>query len=478
MIGTISEPTGSWGDVSRRFTMIRWLILPLLSSPTAAAAVAACRRRCRQKSSSDRSGEEIPSVKSSSSFLVKTGEGIGIPVNHRKCHPSPSLPSPGIPLFQLQNPSSPALPPRLSANLNNARAPPPMAIFRSLVSRLSQSPTNSSRLRTIFFLSLTSPSPISPPFFLHTPVQNSPGHFLFRSRFLSPIGGPLFLCNPPWKLSQSATPLLLQPDVTSYVVKLRALNLLQKPSFPHNLRFRPAYDAQKLLAEGLDEKFRNASAVDARGSHGVITDSYLNIPNYISFARLLSGPLLGWMIANDMYSYAFIGLAISGATDWLDGYMARKMGINSVVGSYLDPLADKVLIGCVVLAMVDKDLIPTALVSLVVLRDFALVCGAAYKRASSLDWKRNGWHDFFNLDGAHAQKVEPLLISKLNTVLQLVLVAAALLQPEYGNEETQFFIYVLSWVVASTTVVSTAAYGAQYLRDGTKFVSKSGGIGT
>lgn len=133
------------------------------------------------------------------------------------------------------------------------------------------------------------------------------------------------------------------------------------------------------------------------------------------------------MIANDMYSYAFIGLAISGATDWvcewqlrllcgificiqysvssliylnfqLDGYMARKMGINSIVGSYLDPLADKVclcilyngisicsissnppsccncfcnfvtkiclvtsfgqvLIGCVVLAMVDKDLI-------------------------------------------------------------------------------------------------------------------------
>lgn len=351
-----------------------------------------------------------------------------------------------------------------------------MTIFRSLISRFSQSTSyDSSRLRTFVSLSLSSPSPISAPFLLYTPVKNSHLHFLFRSRFLFPIGGPLFLCNPPWKLSQSATPLLLQPHVASYLIKPRALNLLPKPSFPHNLRFRPAYDAQKLLTKGVAEKYRNASAIDAPGSHGAITDSYFNLPNYISFARLLSGPLLGWMIANDMYSYAFIGLAISGATDWLDGYMARKMGINSVVGSYLDPLADKVLIGCVVLAMVDKDLIHPGLVSLVVLRDFALVGGAVYIRASSLGLQWNSWHDFFNLDGPHAQKVEPLLISKLNTVLQLVLVAAALLQPEYGNEETRFFIYILSWVVASTTVASTAAYGAQYLRNGTKCVKKSQG---
>ncbi|XP_075495636.1 cardiolipin synthase (CMP-forming)-like [Primulina tabacum] len=356
-----------------------------------------------------------------------------------------------------------------------------MVIFRSLISRFFQSPSyprNSCRIRTLFSLSLTSPSPIAPPYLLYTPVKNSHQHFLFRSRFLFPICGPLFLCNPPWKLSQSATPLLLQPDVASYFIKLGALNLVQKTSFPHNLRFRSAYDAHKLLAEGVGEEFRNPSAIGARVSHGVIADSYFNLPNYISFARLLSGPLLGWMIANDMYSYAFIGLAVSGATDWLDGYMARKMGINSVVGSYLDPLADKVLIACVALALVDKDLIHPGLVSLVVLRDLALVFGAVYKRASSLDWERNSWYDFFNLDGEHAQKVEPLLISKLNTVLQLILVAAALLQPEYGNEETQFFIYILGWVVASTTVASTAAYGAQYLRNGTKFGKKSGGART
>jgi phosphatidylglycerophosphate synthase len=48
------------------------------------------------------------------------------------------------------------------------------------------------------------------------------------------------------------------------------------------------------------------------------------------------------MIVNEWYLPAFGTLALSGASDWLDGFLARKMGINSVFGSYLDPLADKV----------------------------------------------------------------------------------------------------------------------------------------
>lgn len=179
------------------------------------------------------------------------------------------------------------------------------------------------------------------------------------------------------------------------------------------------------------------------------------------------------MILNEWYLSAFVGLAISGATDWLDGYMARKMGINSVIGSYLDPLADKVLIGCVALAMVDKDLLHPGLVGLVVLRDVALIGGAVYKRASSLGWEWKSWFDFFNLDGTHPQNVEPLFISKVNTVLQLALVTAALLQPEFGTQETESYITYLSWLVASTTVASTAAYGAQHMRNSSKLIAGS-----
>jgi phosphatidylglycerophosphate synthase len=51
------------------------------------------------------------------------------------------------------------------------------------------------------------------------------------------------------------------------------------------------------------------------------------------------------------YTTAVPILAVSSATDWLDGYFARIHQRNSVLGSYLDPLADKVLIGCVVGAL-------------------------------------------------------------------------------------------------------------------------------
>ena len=167
---------------------------------------------------------------------------------------------------------------------------------------------------------------------------------------------------------------------------------------------------------------------------------------------------------NDMYTSAMVGLVISGGSDWLDGYVARKMKIDSVVGSYLDPLADKVLIGCVAVAMVQKDLLHPGLVGLVVFRDIFLVGGAIFLRGSSLGWKWKSWSDFFNLDGMGRRKVEPLFISKVNTVFQLALVAAALLQPDFGTPETQSYITYLSWLVASTTVASSAAYGVQYMR--------------
>lgn len=223
-----------------------------------------------------------------------------------------------------------------------------------------------------------------------------------------------------------------------------------------------------------DDKFKDVKkeAVGTRGSAGVV-GSWVNWPNFISVSRLVSGPVLGWMIMQDMYLPAFIGLAVSGATDWLDGYVARRMGINSVVGSYLDPLADKVLIGSVVVAMVERGLLNSGLVALVVMRDLALVGGAVYVRASHLGFKSRTWSELFNLDGIRPQKVEPLMISKVNTCLQLALVAGALLQPEFGTQETESYITYLSWLVAATTMGSTVAYGRQHLKNKSIFIQKN-----
>ncbi|EPS62657.1 hypothetical protein M569_12133, partial [Genlisea aurea] len=289
------------------------------------------------------------------------------------------------------------------------------------------------------------------------------------SRIFSPIVGPLFLSNPPWKLLQSSTPLLLQSDAVLNFLRLRALNLLRRPNFEYGLSPNP-----RLLNKDRASQFQKPTVIDGSSVDGrSVWESYFNLPNYISFSRMLSGPVIGWMILHDLYSSAFVGLAISGASDWLDGYAARKMKIDSVVGSYLDPLADKasclfvtlvqVLIGCVVLAMVDKNLLHPGLIALIVARDAALLGGALYIRASNLNyWQWNSWRALIDLDGARAEKVNPLFISKVNTFFQLILIAGALLQPELGNAETQLYLDYLSLLVGFTTVGSTAAYGVQF----------------
>ncbi|XP_044461669.1 cardiolipin synthase (CMP-forming), mitochondrial isoform X2 [Mangifera indica] len=254
-----------------------------------------------------------------------------------------------------------------------------MAIFRSLKTLI----TKNSKTRPFFTTTTT--------LFLKPPLYSPLSH---RLPCFAPFQGPLFLSFPPWKLSQSATPLN-----GVFLRKVQALNselIRDGIKLPSKLRF------------GSDVLNR---AEDEVGRQGLL-NSFVNLPNLVSMSRLVSGPFIGWMIMNEMYSSAFLTLAISGATDWLDGYMARRMKINSVVGSYLDPLADKVLIGCVALAMVHMDLLYPALVGIVVLRDVALVGGAFYIRASSLGWKWKSWSDFINLDGTSPQKIEPLFLSK------------------------------------------------------------------
>lgn len=335
-----------------------------------------------------------------------------------------------------------------------------MGIYRSLQTLITKNPKKARTFLTSASTNSTATTatyvipPLSSPLF-HTRVSPfSPS----LSKWIAPFNGPLFLASPPWKLSQSATPFWGNVTVLRKVQALN-LDLIRGggAKFPVKLRFGSVLSNPTALDRVETQKQSNKE-------REAVLESFVNLPNFISMSRLVSGPLLGWMIVNEMYGLAFVGLAISGATDWLDGYIARKMRINSVVGSYLDPLADKVLIGCVALSMVHNHLLHTGLVGLVVFRDVALVSAAVYQRASSLGWQWKSWLDFFNLDGTSPQKVEPLFISKVNTVFQLILVASALLQPEFGTLETQSCITYLSWLVAVTTVGSTFAYGAQHMR--------------
>ncbi len=80
----------------------------------------------------------------------------------------------------------------------------------------------------------------------------------------------------------------------------------------------------------------------------------MNIPNAISMARLISGPFVTYFILQEQWAAALGLLGVAGASDWADGYAAKHYGQSSVLGSYLDPLADKVLVCCTVGALAQQ----------------------------------------------------------------------------------------------------------------------------
>ena len=101
-------------------------------------------------------------------------------------------------------------------------------------------------------------------------------------------------------------------------------------------------------------------------------DEVLTLPNALSVLRLLGVPLFLWAILTGRDGLALITLMASGITDYLDGKLARALGMTSRVGALLDPLADRLYIFTTVVALAWRDVIPWWLVVLLVARDAVL----------------------------------------------------------------------------------------------------------
>lgn len=100
------------------------------------------------------------------------------------------------------------------------------------------------------------------------------------------------------------------------------------------------------------------------------TDRVLTIPNALSGLRLLLGvPLFVWLLWVGSDVEAVIVLAVAGATDWLDGFLARRLNQRSKLGQLLDPVADRLFILATVLGLAARGMIPWWLVALLVGRD-------------------------------------------------------------------------------------------------------------
>ena len=135
----------------------------------------------------------------------------------------------------------------------------------------------------------------------------------------------------------------------------------------------------------------------------------LSIPNLITLGRILLVPVVVWAIASGAMWIAFVLFLAAGVSDAVDGFLAKRFGMTTELGAYLDPLADKALIVSIYVTLGITDVIPRWLVILVVSRDIMIVGGIM------LSW----------LVGKPV-KIKPLLVSKLNTVAQIVFACVVL----------------------------------------------------
>lgn len=172
----------------------------------------------------------------------------------------------------------------------------------------------------------------------------------------------------------------------------------------------------------------------------------MSIPNLITLARIVLVPVVVWAILAGEMGLAFILFLAAGVSDGIDGFLAKRFGMTTVLGAYLDPLADKALLVSIYVTLGINNVLPLWLVILVVSRDIMIVGGVL------LSWLLG-----------NPMKVKPLIVSKLNTLAQIVLASVVLGALGLGLSLPRA-TFALVIVVALTTALSIAAYLSQWLR--------------
>lgn len=176
----------------------------------------------------------------------------------------------------------------------------------------------------------------------------------------------------------------------------------------------------------------------------------MNFANIITIGRLLFTPIIIWLIFSSYYSLGLIFFVLSGLSDALDGFIAKQFNQSTILGSYLDPIADKTLIVSSILALGYMGAIPSWLIILIVSRDLAIL-GAVI-----ISWLVE-----------RSLKIEPIISSKINTFLQIFYIGLILLNLSSKEEIIYLNIFILptfSILIALSTLTSWFSYLILWLR--------------
>ena len=165
-----------------------------------------------------------------------------------------------------------------------------------------------------------------------------------------------------------------------------------------------------------------------------------HLPNIISFLRIILVAPIVWALLNNQYDLAVILFVIAGISDGVDGFLAKRFDWTSRFGGVLDAIADKLLLVSTFICLWLLAVFPLWLVALIIIRDVLIVGGGV----------------IYNLK-VEKFIAEPSVMSKLNTLLQIVLATVGVLSLGLLNVPS-VMIDVLSWAVAITVVLSGFGY--------------------
>jgi cardiolipin synthase len=134
-----------------------------------------------------------------------------------------------------------------------------------------------------------------------------------------------------------------------------------------------------------------------------------NAPNAVSLTRIFLAPVIAWAIWADRSTLALACFALAAATDFLDGFLARTAQATTRLGVYLDPIADKILLSVVYIALGFTGRVPLWFVAIVFGRDLALII------ASAIAMKVSSYNNY-----------KPTIWGKISTFWQIVAAVAAI----------------------------------------------------
>lgn len=168
-------------------------------------------------------------------------------------------------------------------------------------------------------------------------------------------------------------------------------------------------------------------------------------PNILSALRLVAAPIAGVLILRGVAVAALVVFAFAGLSDALDGFLAKRFGLSSRFGAWLDPAADKLLMLMSFLALTKVGVVPGWLTFLVIGRDVAIVGGVLLARMLEAPLR-----------------VAPLMVGKVSTVVQVVYVAGLLLLLALNTTMPRLEL-AGGLVVATFTILSFAGYARVWL---------------